>query len=95
LAKDPVVFDLPNPIPETLSEETEHLVAVMERDKSDYPIRSITFFFRFFKVCLDCLAIDIKEEIKIASAYVIADYIEENHLQPEYIILSVFDDNVV
>jgi len=97
MAKDPVVFALANPIPEILPEEAGPHVAVMATGRSDYPnqINNVLCFPGLFKGALDCLATHINEEMKMAAAYAIADCIEEDHLQPEYIIPSVFDAKVV
>ena len=69
----------------------------MATDRSDYPnqINNVLCFPGLFKGALDCLATHINEEMKMAAAYAIADCIEEGHLQPEYIIPSVFDAKVV
>ena len=72
-------------------------MTVMATGRSDCPnqISNILCFPGFFKGTLDCLAAHINEEIKIAAAYAIAYCIEEDHLQPEYIILSVFESKFV
>ena len=44
---------------------------------------------------MDCLASRINEEMKMAAAHAIANCIAEDHLQPEYVIPSVFDAKVV
>ncbi len=97
MARDPVVFALANPIPEILPEEAGPHVSVMATGRSDYPnqINNVLCFPGLFKGALDCLATHINEEMKMAAAYAIADCIEEDHLQPEYIIPSVFDAKVV
>jgi malate dehydrogenase (oxaloacetate-decarboxylating) len=97
MSKDPVVFALANPIPEILPEEAGPHVAVMATGRSDYPnqINNVLCFPGLFKGALECLATHINEEMKMAAAYAIADCIEEDHLQPEYIIPSVFDAKVV
>ncbi len=97
MAKNPVVFALANPIPEILPEEAGPHVAVMATGRSDYPnqINNVLCFPGLFKGALDCLATHINEEMKMAAAYAIANCIEEEHLQPEYIIPSVFDAKVV
>ena len=52
-------------------------------------------FPRFFKGALGCLATYINKEMKMTAAYTITYCIEEDHLQPEYIILSVFKSKFV
>jgi malate dehydrogenase (oxaloacetate-decarboxylating) len=97
MAKDPIVFALANPVPEILPEEAASHVAVMATGRSDYPnqINNVLCFPGLFKGALDCLATHINEEMKMAAANAIADCIEEDHLQPEYVIPSVFDAKVV
>ena len=72
-------------------------MTIMATGRSDYPNQNnnILCFPGFFKVTLDCLATHINEEMKMAAAYAIAYCIEEDHLQPEYIILSVFESKFV
>ena len=96
MAQDPVVFALANPIPEIMPEEAGPHVAVMATGRSDYPnqINNVLCFPGLFKGALACMATHINEEMKMAAAYAIADCIEEDYLQPEYIIPSVFDVKV-
>jgi malate dehydrogenase (oxaloacetate-decarboxylating) len=97
MAEDPVVFALANPVPEILPEEAGPHVAVMATGRSDYPnqINNVLCFPGLFKGALDCLATHINEEMKMAAAHAIANCIAEEHLQPEYVIPSVFDSKVV
>ena len=68
-----------------------------QQARSDYPnqINNVLCFPGLFKGALDCLATHINEEMKMAAAHAIADCIAQDHLQPEYIIPSVFDTKVV
>ena len=70
---------------------------IITTGRSDYPnqYNNILCFPGFFKGNLDCLATHINEEMKMTAAYAIAYCIEEDHLQPEYIILSVFESKFV
>jgi malate dehydrogenase (oxaloacetate-decarboxylating) len=97
MAKDPVDFALANPIPEILPEEAWPHVTVIATVRSNYSnqINNVLCFPGLFKGALDCLAKHINEEMKMAAAHAIADCIEEDHLQTEYIIPSVFDAKVV
>ena len=97
MAKDPVVYAMANPIPEILPEEAGPHVAIMATGRSDYPnqINNVLCFPGLFKGALDCLATHINEEMKLAAANAIEDCIAQDHLQPEYIIPSVFDTKVV
>ncbi|MEK9628176.1 MAG: malic enzyme-like NAD(P)-binding protein [Nitrospinota bacterium] len=97
MAKDPVVFALANPIPEILPEEAAPYVAIMATGRSDYPnqINNVLCFPGLFRGALDCMATQINEEMKMAAAQAIAECISTECLQPDYIIPSVFDTNVV
>ena len=97
MAKDQVVFTLANQILEILPEEAGPHLTVMAKGRSDYPnqINNILCFPMFFKGTLDCLATQINEKMKMAAAYAIAYCIEEDHLQPEYIILNMFESKFV
>jgi len=48
-----------------------------------------------FRWALDCLAKGINEEMKMAVVQAIAGCIPYKHLQPEYIISSAFNQEVV
>ena len=97
MAKDPVVFALANPVPEILPEEAAPHVAIMATGRSDYPnqINNVLCFPGLFRGALDCMATEINEEMKISAAHAIAGCISHEYLQPDYIIPSVFDANVV
>jgi malate dehydrogenase (oxaloacetate-decarboxylating) len=97
MAKDPVVFALANPVPEILPEEAAPHVAIMATGRSDYPnqINNVLCFPGLFRGALDCMATDINEEMKMSAAHAIAGCISHEYLQPDYIIPSVFDADVV
>ena len=69
----------------------------MATGRSDYPnqINNVLCFPGIFRGALDCLAKGINEEMKMAAAQAIADCIPDEHLQPEYIIPSAFNQDVV
>ena len=97
MSKDPVVFALANPVPEILPEEAAPHVAIMATGRSDYPnqINNVLCFPGLFRGALDCMATQINEEMKMAAAHAIADCIAHEYLQPDYIIPSVIDADVV
>ena len=97
MAKDPVVFALANPVPEILPEEAAPHVAIMATGRSDFPnqINNVLCFPGLFRGALDCMATQINEEMKMAAAQAIAGCISQEYLQPDYIIPSVFDVDVV
>jgi malate dehydrogenase (oxaloacetate-decarboxylating) len=97
MARDPIVFAMANPRPEIMPEDAYPHVAVMATGRSDYPnqINNVLCFPGLFKGALDCRATDITPRMKIAAAHAIADTIDSRSLTPDYIIPSVFDQEVV
>ncbi len=96
MAKDPVVFAMANPIPEIMPELAMPHVKIMATGRSDYPnqINNVLCFPGIFRGALDCCANTINEEMKMGAAQAIADCIDEDYLQPDYIIPSAFDPGV-
>ncbi|KMP10936.1 malate dehydrogenase [Candidatus Nitromaritima sp. SCGC AAA799-C22] len=96
MARDPIVFAMSNPVPEIMPEEARPHVAVMATGRSDYPnqINNVLCFPGIFRGALDCMARGINEEMKMAAARAIAEAISTDHLQPDYIIPSVFDSTI-
>ncbi|MDB4868949.1 MAG: malate dehydrogenase [Cohnella sp.] len=97
MAPDPIVFAMANPTPEIPPEEIEDIVAVVATGRSDYPnqINNVLCFPGMFRGALDCRASDINEEMKLAAAEAIASSIGERELNKQYIVPSVFNQNVV
>ncbi len=97
MSDDAIVFALSNPNPEIWPEDVPANVRVMATGRTDYPnqINNSLCFPGLFRGVLDVRAVDINEEMKIAAAQAIADVIPESHLDPDFIIPSVFDRNVV
>jgi malate dehydrogenase (oxaloacetate-decarboxylating) len=96
MKKDPIVFAMANPTPEIMPELARPYVAIMATGRSDYPnqINNVLAFPGIFRGALDCMASDINEEMKLAAAIAIANVIDEKALSPDYIIPSVFDNNI-
>lgn len=97
MGKDPIVFAMANPVPEILPEQAGPHVAIMATGRSDYPnqINNVLCFPGIFRGTFDCGATNINEEMKMTAAQAIAGCIPEDHLQPDYIIPSVFDKSAV
>jgi malate dehydrogenase (oxaloacetate-decarboxylating) len=97
MARDPIVFAMANPTPEIMPEKAYPHVAVMATGRSDYPnqINNVLCFPGLFKGALNCRATDVTDEMKIAAAHAIAETIDPRSLTPDYIIPSVFDQEVV
>ena len=91
-----IVFAMSNPDPEVSPELAYKYAAIVGTGRSDYPnqINNVLCFPGIFRGALDCKATTINEEMKFAAAKAIAECITEAHLQPDYIIPSVFDPAV-
>lgn len=96
MAKDAIVFAMANPDPEILPEEARPIAAVMATGRSDYPnqINNVLCFPGIFRGALDCRAKAITEDMKLAASHAIAETIDAEHLNPDYIIPTVFDKTV-
>jgi malate dehydrogenase (oxaloacetate-decarboxylating) len=96
MAADPIVFAMANPTPEVIPEEVEGIAAVIATGRSDYPnqINNVLAFPGIFRGALDVRASAITDEMKSAAAHAIASVVQEDELDPEYIIPSVFNPGV-
>ena len=97
MAHDPIAFVMSNPVPEIMPEEALPHVAILATGRSDYPnqVNNVLCFPGIFRGALQSFARTINEEMKMAAAKAIASCIPDEHLQPDYIIPSVFDPEVV
>ena len=96
MEKDAIVFAMANPDPEILPENARPFAAVVATGRSDYPnqINNVLCFPGIFRGALDCRAKTITEEMKLAASHAIAETLDEQHLNPDYIIPTVFDKSV-
>ena len=96
MEKDAIVFAMANPDPEILPEDARPVAAVFATGRSDYPnqINNVLCFPGIFRGALDCRAKTITEEMKLAASHAIAETLDEQHLNPDYIIPTVFDKRV-
>src|SRR4051812_34377191 len=94
--KDPFVFAMANPTPEVKPEDAAKYVGVMATGRSDYPnqINNVLAFPGIFRGALDVRAAKITEEMKMAAAHGIASVVSDEELRADYIIPSVFNDDV-
>jgi len=93
---DPFVFAMANPNPEVHPEEAAPHVRVMATGRSDFPnqINNVLAFPGVFRGALDARAPTITEEMKLAAARGIASVVEDDELEADYIIPSVFNRDV-
>ena len=97
MAEKPILFPMANPTPEIMPELAKNAgAAVVGTGRSDFPnqINNVLAFPGIFRGALDVRAKDINDEMKVAAAYAIANLIEEDKLNPDYIIPNPFDERV-
>ncbi len=97
MAARPLVFAMANPNPEIMPEEVVGKVFVMATGRSDYPnqINNVLAFPGIFRGALNRRAKQITEEMKVAAAKAIASCVSDSELNPEFIVPSVFNREVV
>ena len=94
---NPILFPMANPTPEIMPDLAYTAgAAIVGTGRSDFPnqINNVLAFPGIFRGALDVRASDINDEMKIAAAKAIANYIPDNELRPDYIIPSALDKNV-
>ncbi len=96
MAQDPIVFAMANPTPEVVPEEIEGSAAVIATGRSDYPnqINNLLAFPGVFRGALDVRASTITSKMKFAAARAIASVIQDDELDQDYVIPSVFNAEV-
>ncbi len=92
-----IVFALANPVPEILPEDAAGLATVIATGRSDYPnqINNVLCFPGIFRGALDAGATTITENMKLAAADAIARTVSDAELAPDFVVPSVFNQNVV
>ncbi|MGB1681191.1 MAG: NAD-dependent malic enzyme [Acidimicrobiales bacterium] len=96
MAKDPIVFAMANPDPEIRPETADGLAAVMATGRSDFPnqINNVLAFPGIFRGALDVGASQVTESMKVAAAHAIAGVVQDDELEPNHVVPSVFDRSV-
>lgn len=97
MAEKPVLFPMANPDPEITYDLAKQSGAfIVGTGRSDYPnqINNVLVFPGVFKGALGVRARAITEEMKLAAAHAIADFIPEDKLNADYIIPSALDKSV-
>ncbi len=95
--RDAIIFAMANPTPEIMPDEAKAAGAkVIGTGRSDFPnqINNVLAFPGIFRGALDVRAKEINEEMKIAAAYAIANYIKTEELNENNVIPSALDKNV-
>ena len=94
---NPIIFAMANPDPEIMPDLAKMAgAAIIGTGRSDFPnqINNVLAFPGIFKGALAVRAKDINDEMKIAAATAIANYIPSEELTADYIIPSPLDKNV-
>jgi len=95
MERDPIVFAMANPVPEIWPDEAKDAgAAVVGTGRSDFPnqINNVLAFPGIFRGALDARAKRITDEMKIAAAHAIADYVKKPHRNR--IMPSILDKGV-
>src|SRR5204863_7858036 len=96
MAAQPIVFALANPDPEVDIAEATRRAAVVASGRSDYPnqINNVLAFPGVFRGLLDARASEITVDMLLAAARAIAGVVQDDELNPSFIIPSVFHPDV-
>jgi len=92
---DPIVFAMANPIPEIMPDLAKAGgAAVVGTGRSDYPnqINNALAFPGVFRGALDAFATRITDEMKVAAAHALADYVPRPHR--DHVLPTVLDREV-
>jgi len=95
--KDSILFAMANPTPEIMPDEAKAAGAkVIGTGRSDFPnqVNNVLAFPGIFRGALDVRAKEINEEMKIAAAYAIANYVKEEELNEDNVLPSALDKSV-
>lgn len=93
--KDPIVFAMANPVPEIWPDAAKRGgAAVVGTGRSDFPnqINNVLAFPGIFRGALDARAMKITDEMKVAAAHAIADYVPRPHR--DHILPNILDKEV-
>lgn len=97
MADSPVVFAMSNPEPEIMPDEAARGgAAIIGTGRSDFnnQINNVLAFPGIFRGALDARAEQITEEMKVAAAYALADFVTEEELCPEKILPNAFEEGI-
>ena len=97
MAKDPIVFAMCNPTPEIMPDLAKAAGAkIVGTGRSDFAnqINNVLAFPGVLRGALDVRASDINDEMKVAAAYAIADFLPESELNPDNILPYALDREI-
>ncbi len=97
MADKSIVFAMANPVPEIMEEEAkEKGVFIYGSGRSDMhnQVNNSSVFPGLFRGALDVRARQINEEMKLAAAHALADLATKCTLDPDHVVVDVFDERV-
>lgn len=97
MAPNSILFPMANPTPEIMPDLAKEAgAAVVGTGRSDFPnqINNVLAFPGIFRGALDVRASDINDEMKVAAAKAIAEFVTDDKLSADYIIPSALDRDV-
>lgn len=97
MAPDPIIFAMANPTPEIMPDLAKAAGArVVGTGRSDFPnqINNVLAFPGIFRGTFDVRASDINDTMKIAAARALANLVEDDKLNENYILPEPFDPRV-
>ena len=96
MADGAIVFAMANPEPEIMPDLIQGMAQVIATGRSDFPnqVNNVLCFPGLFRGALDAGATAITEEMKIVAARAIASVIPDDQLNEDYILPSVFNEDV-
>ncbi len=96
MGADAIVFALANPDPEVDPGQARLHAAVVATGRSDYPnqINNVLAFPGVFRGLLDASASTIEDSLLVAAAQAIAGTVSDDELNANYVIPSVFHEEV-
>jgi malate dehydrogenase (oxaloacetate-decarboxylating) len=97
MSENPIIFAMSNPTPEIMPDLAKAAgAAVVGTGRSDFPnqINNVLAFPGIFRGALDVRASDINDDMKIAAAYAIADFVPADRLSAEYILPAPFEEGI-
>ena len=97
MADKSIVFAMANPVPEIMEEEAkEKGVYIYGSGRSDMhnQVNNSSVFPGLFRGALDVRARQINEEMKLAAAHALADLATKCQLDPDHVVVDVFDERV-
>lgn len=97
MAEKNIVFAMANPTPEMMLDAAREAgVYIFGTGRSDMPnqVNNSSVFPGLFRGALDVRARQINEEMKLAAAYALANLMSDDELDPDHVVVDVFDPRV-